>query len=126
MFLKGSDHNFGDDDPQISSAERGRRQAEMFGDIKNLIQDRLEKAHQESHKRYDLCHRFYGKALQVGQMVYRRHMKQSSALEEYNAKFGPQYLPAKVVRKIGSSSYEIEDLDGKSLGVWPAVHLKPA
>lgn len=53
-------------------------------------------------------------------------MKQSSALEDYNAKYGPQYLPATVVRKIGSSSYELADLDGKSLGVWPANHLKPA
>lgn len=51
-------------------------------------------------------------------------MQQSSALDHYNAKYGPQYLPARVKSKKGSSSYELEDLDGKSLGVWPGIHLK--
>lgn len=97
----------------------------MFADINKLVKKNLEKAHREGQKRYDLRHRTYAKTLEVGQLVYRRNMKQSSAIEKYNAKYGPQYLPAKIVRKIGSASYELEDLEGKSLGVWPAAHLKP-
>lgn len=125
MFLKGCDHGIGEDDPQISVADREKRQTELFNAINKVVQDKLEKTHQESHKRYDLRHRTYGKPFEVDQMVYRRNMKQSSAVEDYNAKYGPQYLPSKIIRRIGSSSYEIADLEGKSLGIWPAMHLKP-
>lgn len=52
-------------------------------------------------------------------------MKQSNAAERYNAKYGPQFLPCRIKAKHGSSSYELQDLNGKNLGIWPAAHLKP-
>lgn len=124
MLMKGSDHDIGDEHPLTSADDRKNWQAEIFNRIKNIVQDNLQKAHEDGRKRYDLLHRAYAKALDVGQLVYRRNMKPSSAIENYNAKYGPQYLSARVIRKDGSSSYEIADLDGKSLGIWPAVHLK--
>ncbi|KAL9705361.1 hypothetical protein quinque_008879 [Culex quinquefasciatus] len=67
----------------------------------------------------------FAKSFVDGQLVYRRNMKQSNAAERYNAKYGPQFLPCRIKAKHGSSSYELEDLNGKNLGIWPAAHLKP-
>lgn len=125
MFQKGSDHRLGEEGGSLSVADRETRQTEMFNQIKSLVQENLKKAHEEGQKRYNLRHKTYAKPYEAGQLVFRRNLKQSRAIENYNAKYGPQYIPAKILRKIGTSSYEISDLDGKSLGVWPAAHLKP-
>uniref|UniRef100_A0A8D8DGZ8 (northern house mosquito) hypothetical protein n=1 Tax=Culex pipiens TaxID=7175 RepID=A0A8D8DGZ8_CULPI len=60
----------------------------------------------------------------VGQRVYKKSFRQSSAGDQYNAKLGPQYTPCIIVRKKGTSSYEVSDLNGKSLGVFSAADLK--
>ncbi|KXJ68008.1 hypothetical protein RP20_CCG006674 [Aedes albopictus] len=125
MLVKGSDHRRGGDEGMLSPEDRSHRQTELYGKIRDLVVENLAKAHQECQKRYELRHRKFSKAFEVGQLVFRRNMKLSSAIDHYNAKYGPQFLPARVVGKKGSSSYELEDLDGKSLGVWPAAHLKP-
>lgn len=97
----------------------------MFTKIHEIVRKNLEKSHDVSRNRYNLRTRMFAKSFAVGQLVYRKNMKQSSAVENYNAKLGRQYLPCRVKAKIGSSSYELEDLRGKNLGIWPAVHLKP-
>lgn len=125
MTLKGSDHRLGESDEIISPEERSVQQTELYGKICDLVKSNLGKAHKEGQKRYELRHRNFSKALEVGQLVYRRNMRMSNAIDHYNAKYGPLFLPARVTKKLGSSSYELEDLDGKSLGVWPAAHLKP-
>ncbi|EDS42857.1 conserved hypothetical protein [Culex quinquefasciatus] len=43
---------------------------------------------------------------------------------DYNAKLGPQYVPCVIVAKKGTSSYEVADMNGKSLGVFSAGDLK--
>lgn len=125
MFWKGADHRLLPDE-NISLDERNARQKELFREITELVQRNLAKAHSEGQKRYNLRHRNFSQTYEIGQLVYRRNMKLSSAIENYNAKYGPQYLPARIKAKKGSSTYELEDMNGKSLGMWPATHLKPA
>lgn len=125
MMVKGSDHHHSPSEAALSPEERSERQKETYGKVCDLVKENLAKAHTDCKKKYDLRHRSFGKEFQVGQLVFHRNMKLSSAPDHYNAKYGPQYLPARVIRKKGTSSYEIEDLNGKSLGVWPAAHLKP-
>lgn len=61
----------------------------------------------------------------VGQKVYKRNFRQSSAAERYNAKYGPLYMPCVIVARRGSSSYEVADSSGKILGVFSAADLRP-
>lgn len=97
----------------------------MLADVYDVVAKNLAKAHRTSNANYNLRHRKFAKAFVPGQLIYRRNMKLSSAAENYNAKYGRQFLPCRVKIKHGSSSYELEDLTGKNIGIWPAVHLKP-
>lgn len=121
----GTDHKLARHEESLSLEQHNERRKQMFTRIFDLVSKNLEKAHETSRRHYSLRHREYSKSFVDGQLVYRRNMKLSNATERYNAKYGPQFLPCRVKKKIGSSSYELEDLSGKSLGIWPAQHLKP-
>ena len=97
----------------------------MFNRIYELVIRNLTKAHATSRHNYNLRHRHFSKPFVEGDLVYRRNTKLSSANENYNAKYGPQFLPCRVKKKLGAS-YELEDFHGKSLGIWPAAHIKPS
>jgi len=61
---------------------------------------------------------------QEGQEVYRKNFKQSNLTGGYSAKLGPLYLKARIQRKLGNSCYELEDLQGRTLGRYHAKDLK--
>ncbi|XP_062703819.1 uncharacterized protein LOC134286251 [Aedes albopictus] len=121
----GNDHRLSRHDETPSEEEREKERKENFTRIYEIVKNNLIKAHESSTKHYNLRSRRFSKSFSVGQLVYRKNMKPSSAAENYNSKYGPQYLPCKVKAKVGSSSYDLEDLAGKALGIWPAIHLKP-
>lgn len=121
----GSDHKLARHEANLSTEEVIERRKRIYTRIYELVNKNLEKAHERSHHHYNLRHRQFAKSFVDGQLVYRRNMKLSNAAEKYNAKYGPQFLPCRVKQKIGSSSYDLEDLNGKSIGIWPAAHLKP-
>lgn len=121
----GNDHRLFRHDQTLSDNELEERRKQTFSQIYDLVKANLEKAHKSSTQHYNLRSRRFSKSFSVGQLVYRKNMKPSSAADNYNSKYGQQYLPCKVKAKIGSSSYDLEDLTGKPLGVWPAIHLKP-
>lgn len=121
----GNDHRLSRHHQETSEGEREEQRKQNFTKIYDIVKNNLNKAHESSTKHYNLRSRRFSKAFSVGQLVYRKNMKPSSAVENYNAKYGQQYLPCKVKAKVGSSSYDLEDLTGKPLGIWPAIHLKP-
>lgn len=122
---RGSDHQLMRHNESLTEEEKESRRKEMFSKLYDLVRQNLEKASESSRHNYNLRSRKFAKSFAVGQLVYRKNMKQSSAIDHYNSKYGPQYLPCRIRATKGSSSYELEDLDGKNLGIWPAVHLKP-
>ncbi|XP_055584800.1 uncharacterized protein LOC129737664 [Uranotaenia lowii] len=110
-FAKGSDHQwFGSNDVTIPD-QRTEHQKELFDQIYDLVKTNLTKAHESAKHRYNLRHRRSAKPFEVGQLVYKRNTKQPSAAEGYNAKYGPVYLPARIKKRIGTSSYELEGTD---------------
>lgn len=121
----GIDHQLIRHQNTLSDVELEERRKAQFPRIYEMVQRNLAKSHEASRHNYNLRHRHFASAFRPGQLIYRRNMKQSNAGESYNAKYGPQYLPCKIKKKIGSSSYELLSLDGKALGIWPAKHLKP-
>lgn len=121
----GADHRLARHDNDLTPDEREARKLQMFADLYGIVSKNLVKAHESSSNTYNLRHRKFAKAFVPGQLVYRRNMKLSNSAEHYNAKYGRQFLPCRVKNKHGTSSYELEDLAGKNLGIWPAIHLKP-
>lgn len=125
LFVKGSDHKELPLEQDQTLEQRSEEQRRLFAKIYDVVEKNLKESHEAGKTRYNLRHRQHAKAFELGQRIYYRNMKQSSAIQNYNAKYGSMYLPAKIKSKLGSSSYEIEDLEGKSLGIWHASHLKP-
>lgn len=125
MSEVGTDHKLSRHGENLTAEQLEERRKERFQEIYRIVVKNLEKAHETSRNTYNLRHRQFAKSFVDGQLVYRRNMKQSNAAERYNAKYGPQFLPCRIKAKHGSSSYELQDLNGKNLGIWPAAHLKP-
>lgn len=120
---KGSQHRLEAND-DVSEEERMNRLRTISRKIYDFVREHLEKTHEETKKRYDLRHKRYSPSFDIGQRVYKRCFRQSAAGERFNAKFGPQYTPCVIVRKKGTGSYEVADLQGKSLGIFSAADLK--
>ncbi|KAL9705736.1 hypothetical protein quinque_009254 [Culex quinquefasciatus] len=105
MSEVGTDHKLFRHGENLTAEQLEDRRKERFQEIYRIVVKNLEKAHETSRNTYNLRHRQFAKS--------------------YNAKYGPQFLPCRIKAKHGSSSYELEDLNGKNLGIWPAAHLKP-
>lgn len=59
-----------------------------------------------------------------GQENFRRNFKQSCFQTGYNAKLGLSFVKARVRKKVGNSYYELEDLQGRSLGIYHAKDIR--
>ncbi|XP_041633388.1 uncharacterized protein [Drosophila kikkawai] len=59
-----------------------------------------------------------------GQEVYRKNFKQSSFPAGYSSKLGPAYIKARVRKKLGNSCYELENLNGRTVGRFHAKDMR--
>lgn len=123
IVTKGSEHRL-----QTMGELTDEERIEKMGNISTSIYDKvvhhLRKAHEVTKQRYDLRHKRYAPTFDVGQRVYKRTFRQSSAGDHFNAKLGDVYEPCVVLAKKGTCAYEVGDLNGKSLGVFSAGDLK--
>lgn len=81
----------------------------------------LKLAHERNEKVYNT--RSKEVRFQTGQVVYRRNFKQSSQIENYNAKLGPKQVKCIILKAIGNSMYELGDISGKKIGVYHAKDI---
>lgn len=81
--------------------------------IKSTVVDNLEKAHDRNERTYNVRSREV--TYQPGQEVFRRSFKQSDFVKGFNSKLAKQWIPARIVRQIGTALYELEDRSGKRL-----------
>lgn len=88
---------------------------DRFTKIRELVKKNLVKAYDSSKKRYDLRSRPIH--YEIGDIVWKDNTRQSSAEKAVISKFFGK-VKCKVKRKVGSCSYELEDFDGKSIGVF--------
>lgn len=77
----------------------------------NNIHENLKRAHLQHEKTYNMRSRQVN--FSSGQEVYRRNFAQSDFAKCYNAKLSRQWIKARIVRKIGTAMYELEDCSGK-------------
>ncbi|KAH8355715.1 hypothetical protein KR084_009345 [Drosophila pseudotakahashii] len=82
----------------------------------------MQKQNKKNERKYNL--RFREVVYQEGQEVYRKNFRQSNFSGGYSAKLGPLYLKDRIQKKLGNSCYELEDLQGRSLGRYHAKDLK--
>ncbi|KAH8263884.1 hypothetical protein KR038_009156 [Drosophila bunnanda] len=94
---------------------------DSFDIVREKACKRMLEKHSENEKKYNLRSREVSYA--VGQEVFRRNFKQSSFQTGYNAKFGPSFVKARVRKKLGSTYYELEDLQGKPIGTYHAKDI---
>lgn len=118
MHLSGKSRLY-DVEENYENVERG---TENLRRLREKVRKNLDTAYEKSKKRYDLRSREV--QFKVGEFVWKKNTEQSSQVKGITAKFLPLYVKCKVKAKIGGSSYELEDLQGKSLGVFSTQMMK--
>lgn len=91
-------------------------------EIWRIVEKNLRSSYEQSRKYYDKDSTNI--QFKIGDFVWKRNFTQSDAARKITAKFAPRYIKCKVIRKVGSSSYELENEQGKNVGVWSARNLK--
>ncbi|KAM8702628.1 hypothetical protein ACLKA7_000758 [Drosophila subpalustris] len=89
--------------------------------IRGQVKQHLHAAYERSRQRYDQRARQFH--LVPGQEVWRRNFALSNFGKAFNAKFARKFLKSRVVRAVGDNAYELEDLQGRALGVFHAKDL---
>ena len=90
--------------------------------IRNQIREKLHQAYERNKASYNT--RCRAVKFIPGQEVYRRNFQQSDFKAGFNAKLARKFLKCRIVKPVGNCLYEVEDLKGKSLGVFHAKDLK--
>jgi len=79
----------------------------------------LRSAYERNQSHYNLRSRV--RVLNVGQQVLVRNFVQSSAADSFASKLAPKFVKAQIKKLVGSAAVEVEDLRGRSMGVY---HIK--
>ncbi|XP_036347942.1 uncharacterized protein LOC118757330, partial [Rhagoletis pomonella] len=110
---------------KLSALRDGDCEVEAASDrlqvLRNKILKELKLAHERSEKVYNTRSRDV--KFQIGEVVYRRNFKQSSQVENYNAKLAPKQVKCIVLKAIGNSMYELGDSSGKKIGIYHAKDI---
>ncbi|XP_017482490.1 PREDICTED: uncharacterized protein LOC108371437 [Rhagoletis zephyria] len=89
--------------------------------IRDKVIKELKLAHEKSAKAYNTRSRDV--KFKIGQVVYRRNFRQSSQIDNYNAKLAPKQVKCVVLKTIGNYMYELGDTSGKKVGVYHAKDI---
>lgn len=88
------------------------------------IQDRLRRAHSKNEVTYNTRSKFVSYV--SGQELFRRNFTQSDFTRNYNAKLAKKFIKCRIVRKIGTVMYELEDMHGVPIPMkYHAKDLRP-
>lgn len=85
-----------------------------------LLQEKVKKNLDAAYLRHEKAYNLRGAraiAFQPGQEVFRRNFHLSNFAKCHNAKLGKQWLKSRVIRRIGSSMYELVDISGKKVNL---------
>lgn len=122
---RGDEHRVDREKEDVSDAERLENKLKIDQSIRDMVVKNLQKQYSKNSQYYNLRRKNVAPVYSVGQKVYKRNFKQSSAIDKFNAKLAPSYIPCTVVARVGTSSYELSDETGKPLGIFSSADLKP-
>ena len=108
-----------DENTEISARQRNEVMAKVFEDVKR----RLEVAAEKSVERYNLRRRHV--EYLPNEIVFRRNYAISDASKFFSKKLAPKYIGPFVIKKrVSPWTYELQDEDGNSKGIWHIKDLK--
>lgn len=84
-------------------------------ELNTQIRENLQKAQERTRIKYNT--RTKEVSFSPGQEIFRRSFAQSDATKCFNAKLAKQWLPARIIRRIGTCLYDLEDRQGKPIKV---------
>lgn len=88
------------------------------------VQDRLRRAHEKHETVYNTRTKFV--SYRPGQELYRRSFAQSDFKKNFSAKLAKKFIKCRVVKKIGTAMYELEDMQGMPIEMrYHAKDLRP-
>lgn len=90
--------------------------------IRNTIKEKLHDSYERSAARYNTRSREVH--FKPGQEILRRNFVLSDAARHLNSKLCRKFVKCRVVKKVGTSLYEIEDLQGRKIGVYHSKDLQ--
>lgn len=91
--------------------------------IHKHIMDKINEANQISAKSYNL--RTRNSNYKPGQEVYCRTFNLSCFKDNFNRKLAPKFHRCRIKTVCGTNRYEIENLQGKNLGIYHSKDIKP-
>lgn len=94
---------------------------ERLQKIREIVKENLKKSYDVSKKRYDLRARPI--SYNAGDIVWKVNTKLSNAVRNESAKFFG-YVKCRIKKKVGSCSYELEDMSGQRLGIFSTDMIK--
>lgn len=105
------------EDVEYDPKELSHEKKEIF----EKVRMNLKKAYEKYGKYYNLRSTAKPSEFQVGEMVLKKNFFLSNKAKGFNA---DTYSPAKVIAKLGSNCYELEDVNGHKLGVYRSADLQ--
>lgn len=86
-------------------------------DFRGIVSERVRKNLDAAYRRHERAYnvRSQNVSFSPGQEVYRRNFQLSNFAQGLNAKLGKQWIKSRILRRIGNSMYELEDMSGKKL-----------
>lgn len=105
---------------QDDEALRDERRKE----IHRRVAENLRKSYETSRKRYDESNTS-DIEYKVGDTVWRRNTKLSEGSKNYCAKLDKRFVQCTVVRRVGTNTYEVRDVDRDRIAIYHASYLKP-
>lgn len=123
MFTSGTDYKLARKLLSLSDHKiiQGNRN-EKLKLIREKNKENLYKAYERSAARYKKKARNI--QFRPGQEVYRRNSVLSDFKSNINAKFCRMFLKCRVVKPVGNNMYELESLNGKSIGIFHVKDIK--
>lgn len=123
MFSNGCDYKLARKLKSLSDHEiNSLKNNEKLELIREKIKENMHKAYEKSAERYNK------RARQVkfipGQEVYRRNNILSDFQKNRNAKFCKKFIKCRILKPIGNHMYELENMQGKSIGIFHAKDIK--
>lgn len=110
-------------DHTTSSAAQDENQ-KIKDQLYEEIRENLAKAYERHKRTYNLRSNPECPIYEIGETVLKKKFELSDKAKGFCAKLAPKFELAVVRRKLGQHCYELEDQNGKRLGVFHANHLK--
>lgn len=90
--------------------------------VRHTIRENMHHAYEKNATRYNLRSREV--RFLAGQEILRRNFTLSAASKYINSKLCKKFVKCRVLRQVGRSMYELEDLSGRRIGTYHAKDLQ--